>query len=76
MKFWLSLQINAKTPADVVGKYRNALYQVFENKEYVAALNARGAEAFALEPSKVQDFVQQDTVKWEALGKELNIQPV
>ncbi len=76
LKFWLSLQINAKTPPERVEHLRAALYKVLQNPEYLAALAARGAEGMAIEPAKVHEFVLQDTARWERLGNELNIQPV
>ena len=40
------------------------------------ALQARGAEALAIAPDQVHSFVLQDAAHWQALGKEINIQPV
>lgn len=76
LKFWLSLQISAKTPAPVVDALRKALYACLQNQEYVDALQARGAEALAIAPDQVHSFVLQDAAHWQALGKEINIQPV
>jgi tripartite-type tricarboxylate transporter receptor subunit TctC len=75
LKFWLSLQINAKTPAPIVTALRKAMYRCLQKKEYAQALADRGAEVLAIEPDKVQQFVQQDSERWQALGKEINIQP-
>lgn len=76
LKFWLSLQIHAKTPSAVVDRLRKAIYACVQNPEYVEALQARGAEALAIAPDKVHDFVVKDSAHWQALGKEINIQPV
>lgn len=76
LKFWLSLQISAKTPPAVVDQLRKAMYACVQSPEYVEALEARGAEALAISPDKVHDFVVQDSAHWQALGKDINIQPV
>ena len=76
LKFWLSLQISAKTPPAVVDQLRKAMYACVQSPGYVEALEARGAEALAISPDKVHDFVVQDSAHWQALGKDINIQPV
>lgn len=76
LRFWLSLQINAKTPLPAVERLRAALYRSINHPEYIASLNARGAEGLAIEPDKVHDFVLQDAEHWASLGKQINIHPI
>ncbi|MCL1960717.1 MAG: tripartite tricarboxylate transporter substrate binding protein [Desulfovibrionaceae bacterium] len=76
LKFWLSLQINARTPAPIVESLRKAIYNCLRTREYAHALAVRGAEVLAIEPDRVQQCVMRDVERWQALGKEINIQPV
>ena len=76
LRFWLSLQIHAKTPTPLVDKLRSAVYRCVTNPEYVAALTVRGAEALAIEPAKVHPFVLSDAAHWTSLGKQIDIRPV
>ena len=76
MKFWLSMQINAKTPAATIETLRKAIYKVLQNKEYVQSLADRGAEVLAIEPDKVQEYILHDSERWQAFGKEINLQPL
>lgn len=76
LRFWLSLQIHAKTPAPAVQKLRQALYRSITHPEYIAALQARGAQGMAIAPDKVHAFVLKDTEHWALLGKQIDIRPV
>ena len=76
LKFWLSLQVHAKTPPAILARLRQALYQVIQLPEYQTALTDRGAEAMVIEPAKVHQQVLADSARWLALGKDIQIKPV
>lgn len=76
LRFWLSLQIHAQTPAPMVDRLRNAIYRCVSQPDYVAALAARGAEGMAIEPAKVHPFVLSDAAHWTSLGRQIDIRPV
>ncbi|ARU06829.1 ABC transporter substrate-binding protein [Comamonas serinivorans] len=76
LKFWLSLQVHARTPAPVLARLRQALYQAMLQPEYQAALTARGAEALVIEPARVHQQVLADAAQWLALGQSIGIRPV
>ncbi|MGE8319824.1 MAG: Bug family tripartite tricarboxylate transporter substrate binding protein [Comamonas sp.] len=76
LRFWLSLQIHARTPMPVVDKLRAALYRSITHPDYVASLNARGAEGLAIAPDQVHGFVLKDTEHWVSLGRQIDIRPV
>ena len=76
LKFWLSLQLNAKTPPATLARLRQALYQVIQLPEYQTALTDRGAEAMVVEPATVHQQVLADSARWLALGKDIQIKPV
>ena len=76
LKFWLSLQVHAKTPPATLARLRQALHQVIQLPEYQTALTDRGAEAMVIEPAQVQQLVLADSARWLALGKDIDIKPV
>jgi tripartite-type tricarboxylate transporter receptor subunit TctC len=76
LKFWLSLQVHAKTPAATLARLRQAMHQVIQLPEYQTALTERGAEAMVVDPAKVHQQVLADSARWLALGRDMQIQPV
>ena len=76
LRFWLSLQIHAKTPMPVVDRLRAAVYRSITSPEYLASLTARGAEGLAIAPDQVHDFVLKDTEHWASLGRQIDIRPI
>lgn len=75
LKFWLSLQASAKTPAPIVEALRQAVAQSTQDPAYGSALTARGAEPFHIAPSDVQAYVNRDTERWTALARSIDIRP-
>ncbi len=75
LKFWLSLQVSARTPPAIVGLLREAVAESARNAAYGNALVARGAEPFHLAPGEVQDFVNRDAARWTALARSIDIKP-
>lgn len=75
LKFWLSLQVSARTPATVVETLRDAVAQCTRDAAYGKALVARGAEPFYLAPAQVQEFVNRDAARWTALARSIDIRP-
>jgi len=75
LKFWLSLQASAKTPAPIVEALRQAVAQSTQDPAYGSALTARGAEPFHIAPADVQAYVNRDTERWTALARSIDIRP-
>ncbi|MGO4810002.1 Bug family tripartite tricarboxylate transporter substrate binding protein [Cupriavidus sp. 2MCAB6] len=75
LKFWLSLQVSARTPGTVVRALREAVAECTQDAAFGKALVARGAEPFQLAPADVQDFVNRDSARWTALARSIDIKP-
>jgi tripartite-type tricarboxylate transporter receptor subunit TctC len=75
LKFWFTLQVPAKTPADVVERLRNATARAVQQKGYMEGLIARGAEPFYVAPSEVAAFVKKDSEQWLSAARTIGIKP-
>jgi tripartite-type tricarboxylate transporter receptor subunit TctC len=75
LKFWFTLQVPAKTPADVVDRLRKATARAVQQKAYIEGLVARGAEPFYVEPAEVAAFVRKDTEQWLSAARAIGIKP-
>ncbi|WP_194723691.1 Bug family tripartite tricarboxylate transporter substrate binding protein [Noviherbaspirillum malthae] len=75
LKFWFTLQVPVKTPADIVDKLRKATARAVQQKGYIEGLLARGAEPFYVEPSEVAAFVKKDTEHWLSAARAIGIKP-
>ncbi|EKZ98402.1 tripartite tricarboxylate transporter substrate binding protein [Cupriavidus metallidurans] len=75
LKFWLALQVSAKTPASVLQALREAVAACTQDATYGDALVARGAEPFRMAPASVQDFVNRDAARWTDLARSIGIKP-
>ncbi|AOY98187.1 ABC transporter substrate-binding protein [Cupriavidus sp. USMAHM13] len=75
LKFWLSLQVSAKTPPAIVEALRQAVAACTRDAGYGQSLVARGAEPFHLAPAEVQTYVNRDAARWTALARSIDIKP-
>jgi len=75
LKFWLSLQVSAKTPPELVEVLRQAMARSVTDPQYTQGLIARGAEPFQIDPAELQAYVNRDADRWEALARSIGIKP-
>ena len=75
LKFWFTMQVHAKTPADVVARLRNACARAVKEKAYMEGLLSRGAEPFYVEPSQLESFIKKDTENWKMAAQSIGIKP-
>jgi tripartite-type tricarboxylate transporter receptor subunit TctC len=75
LKFWFTLQVPVKTPADVVDRLRKATARAVQQKGYIEGLLSRGAEPFYVEPSEVVSFVKKDSERWLSAAHAIGIKP-
>jgi tripartite-type tricarboxylate transporter receptor subunit TctC len=75
LKFWFSLQVHAKTPADMVERLRKACARTVQDKKYMEGLIARGAEPFYVEPSQLTTFIKNDSERWTVAARSIGIKP-
>jgi tripartite-type tricarboxylate transporter receptor subunit TctC len=75
LKFWFSLQVHAKTPADMVERLRKACARTVQDKKYMEGLIARGAEPFYVEPSQLTTFIKNNSERWIVAARSIGIKP-
>lgn len=73
LKYWLALQVSAKTPPDVVAHLRQAMAKALADPGYIQSLTARGAESLIINPAELQDFVNQDAERWSVVARTMDI---
>lgn len=71
--FWFTLQVPAKTPADIVNKLRVAIDKAVQDPNYRDSVAKRGVENFYVAPGNIEEFVKSDTKKWRDTAESIGI---
>lgn len=73
VNFWLTLQVPAKTPPQIVAALRQAVSRAVQDPEYRKAVAARGVDSLYVAPEQLDAFVSSETQKWRDTALSIGI---
>ena len=75
VNFWLTLQVPAKTPPEMVAALRQAVSKAVQDPEYKHNVAARGVENLYVAPERLDAFFVSETKKWRDTALSIGIKP-
>lgn len=75
VNFWLTLQVPAKTPTEMVAALRQAVSKAVQDPEYKHNVAARGVENLYVAPERLDAFFVSETKKWRDTALSIGIKP-
>ena len=71
---WMLLMAPAKTPAAVIDKLANELVRLLQDKDIQQRLQDAGVEPMGLRGAAVQDFLQQERLRYTQVAQQRGVQ--
>ncbi|WP_281262129.1 Bug family tripartite tricarboxylate transporter substrate binding protein [Teichococcus aestuarii] len=72
---WLCVYAPLRTPPEILAKLQEGIQRISADKGYVAQLEERGAERFAVPSGELQSFVSAETQRWRGFLQQADIKP-